>query len=241
MKIQYGKKSGKPPSSFATVLEQERDETPTPTEVISSARSTDTSGFEMLPPPKRHARSGAISEGSARPTSALSIKDPETVDAGRASDSGLDFASRMANIRALTEDIRQRKGNDDDLLGALQLTFNKEQLKGVFPRRIMELEPLENSKNRRFAFDPNYTSHLLSVMTLTSDALNAFLQAAGSNRTFSYGSSKYYDGQSFEEVLYQEWYAQTIALNLERRLLDRIATAHRAISLFMASAEVVPG
>jgi hypothetical protein len=63
-------------------------------------------------------------------------------------------------------------------------------------------------------------------MTLSCAMLNEFLRAAGSNRTFSYGSSKYYDGQNFEEVLYREWPAQTIALSLEKRLLEQIATAH---------------
>jgi hypothetical protein len=65
-------------------------------------------------------------------------------------------------------------------------------------------------------------------MTLSCATLNEFLRAAGSNCTFSYGSSKYYDGQNFEEVLYGEWPAQTIALSLEKRLLERIAMAHRA-------------
>jgi hypothetical protein len=78
-------------------------------------------------------------------------------------------------------------------------------------------------------------------MTLSSDTLNEFLRAAGSERFFSYGSSKYYDGQTFEEVLYRNWPTQTIALSLEKRLLERIATAHRAISIFMANAEFVPG
>jgi hypothetical protein len=56
-------------------------------------------------------------------------------------------------------------------------------------------------------------------MTLSSDTLNEFLQAAGSEQSFSYGSSKYYDRQTFEEVLYRNWPAQTIALSLEKRLL----------------------
>ena len=78
-------------------------------------------------------------------------------------------------------------------------------------------------------------------MTLSCDMLNELLRAAGSERTFSYGLSKYYDRQTFEEVLYREWPTQTIALSLEKRLLERIATAHRAISLFMANAECIPG
>lgn len=150
-------------------------------------------------------------------------------------------ASRLAVIRTLANDICQRKGGNDDLLGALQLTFNKERLKRVFPKRILELEPSEDSGPERFLFSQNYLSHLVSIMRLTSDSLNKFLQAAGSERTFSYGSSKYYEGATFEEILYREWPAQTIALNLEKRLLDRIATAHRAISLFMNNSDTVPG
>jgi hypothetical protein len=78
-------------------------------------------------------------------------------------------------------------------------------------------------------------------MTLSSDTLNEFLQAVGSEQSFSYGSSKYYDGQTSKEVLYRNWPAQTIALSLEKRLLKQIATAHRAISIFMANTEFVPG
>jgi hypothetical protein len=56
-------------------------------------------------------------------------------------------------------------------------------------------------------------------MTLSSDMLNEFLQAAGSEQFFSYGTSKYYHGQTFEEVLYRNWPTQTIALSLEKSLL----------------------
>jgi hypothetical protein len=78
-------------------------------------------------------------------------------------------------------------------------------------------------------------------MMLSCAMLNEFLQATGSNHTFSYGSFKYYDGQNFEEVLYREWPVQTIALSFEKRLLERIAIAHRAISLFIANADYAPG
>ena len=78
-------------------------------------------------------------------------------------------------------------------------------------------------------------------MMLSCDTLNEFLRAAGSDHTFTYGSSKYYEGQTFKEVLYRDWPAQMIALSLEKRLLERIATAHRAISTFMANADYVPG
>ena len=78
-------------------------------------------------------------------------------------------------------------------------------------------------------------------MTLSCNMLNEFLQAAGSNRTFTYGSSKYYEGQTFEEVLYRDWPTQTITLSLKKRLLEQIVTAHRAISTFMANTDYVPG
>ena len=135
-------------------------------------------------------------------------------------------ASRLADIRAIADDICQRQGGNKDLLRVLQLTFDKERLRKAFPRRILELEPSEDSGQECFKFNPDYLEHLVSLMRLTSDSLNKFLQAAGSERSFSYGSSKYYNRASFEEVLYCEWPAQTIPLNLEKRLLDRIAAAH---------------
>ena len=109
-------------------------------------------------------------------------------------------------------DVRHWSGEDDDLLGALQLTFNKEKLRSIFPRWIEDCPPVEGSELRQFAFNQDYISHLASVMTLSCDMLNEFLRAAGSKWTLSYGSSKYYDGQTFKEVLYREWPAQTIAL-----------------------------
>jgi hypothetical protein len=49
MKSQYGNKIGKPPASFATVLEQDREETPTPSEMPPSTRSRNSGGFKVLP------------------------------------------------------------------------------------------------------------------------------------------------------------------------------------------------
>ena len=40
-------------------------------------------------------------------------------------------SQRMTRIRMITEDLHNRKGADDDVIGALQLTFNKEELKKV--------------------------------------------------------------------------------------------------------------
>ena len=140
----------------------------------------------------------------------------------------------------ITEDLCNRKGADDNVIGALQLTFNKEELKKVWLCRIEEHEPSQGSQQRRFLFNQDYVNHLHIVMALTADTLNLFLRAAGSEQTFSYGSSKYYDGQTFGDLLYREWPAQTIMLSLEKRLLEQIAAAHRAISIFMNNAEALP-
>jgi hypothetical protein len=147
----------------------------------------------------------------------------------------------MSRIRVIAEDVRHWSGKNDDLLGALQLMFDKERLKSIFPQRIEDRPSEEDPNHRRFTFNQDYVSHLASMMMLSCATLNEFLRAVGSNRTFSYRSSKYYDRQNFEEVLYWEWPAQTIALSLEKRLLEQIVMAHRAISLFIANADYAPG
>ena len=53
---------------------------------------------------------------------------------------------RMTRIRMITEDLCNRKGADHDVIGALQLTFNKEGLKTVCPHRIEEHEPSQGSQ-----------------------------------------------------------------------------------------------
>src|SRR5713101_3831155 len=94
----------------------------------------------------------------------------------------------MTRIRMVAEDVRNRAGAYDDVLGALKLTFDQEEFKKAFPQRIRELESQEGSQ-RRFTFHPDYVHHLNSVMTLSADMLNIFLRAAGSERSFLYGSS----------------------------------------------------
>jgi hypothetical protein len=241
VKSQLEKKIGKRAGSFATVLEQERDESPSPMEVPSLSRSERTSSFEVLVSKRLYdwerPRPGEIATGD----SPYSAQETEELVSLPLSEIPASPSQRMTRIRMIAEDLRYRRGEDDDVLGALQLTFDKEELRKVFPRRIEEHEPSEGSQQRRFLFNQDYVSHLHSVMTLTAETLNLFLQAAGSERSFSYGSSKYYDGQTFGDMLYREWPAQTIALSLEKRLLERIAAAHRAISVFMNNAEVVPG
>ena len=55
-------------------------------------------------------------------------------------------SSRMTRIHMIAEDIRSRAGAFNDVLGALELTFNEEKHKKAFPRRIWELESSEGSQ-----------------------------------------------------------------------------------------------
>jgi hypothetical protein len=61
------------------------------------------------------------------------------------------------------------------VLGALQLTFDKERLKAIFPRRIESHPSDDDSEKDLFAFNQDYLSHLASVMMLSSNTLNEFL------------------------------------------------------------------
>jgi hypothetical protein len=118
MKSQYGNKIGKPPALFAMVLKQEREETPTPSEMPPSTQSRNSGGFEVLPT-KRHTREGAISGSLASFANTPSASNAETPSlVGVNSNASLSPQSCMSQIRVIAE--------DDDLLGALQLTFDKE-------------------------------------------------------------------------------------------------------------------
>ena len=117
-----------------------------------------------------------------------------------------------------------------DVLRMLRLTLNKT----VCPRRIVEHPSDAQHKYSRFAFTQDYLHHLASIMTLSSDLLNEFLQAAGSDRTFTYGASKFYDGKTFKETLSHEWPIQTLASSFETRLLKRIATVSEALKCYVA-------
>ena len=58
MKSQYGRKIGKLPDSFTTILKQGWEETPTPSLTPLSARSNNSGGFKLFLHPKWHARTG---------------------------------------------------------------------------------------------------------------------------------------------------------------------------------------
>jgi hypothetical protein len=59
MKSQYGKKIGKLPDSFATVLESEREETPMLILTPPSVKLNNSGSFELLPA-RQHTRTGAV-------------------------------------------------------------------------------------------------------------------------------------------------------------------------------------
>ena len=95
-------------------------------------------------------------------------------------------------------------------------------------------------QQRRFALHPDYTSHVVSIMTQSSNAINSFLQATGAKTLFSYNLSKFYENQPFEKVLHYEWPAPTIAWGFEKRLLLRIVTAYKILNQFLHTTDEVP-
>ena len=116
----------------------------------------------------------------------------------------------------------------------LCLMLNKNDLKTVFPRRTVEYPSDAQHECSQFAFTQDYLYHLASVMTLSSNLLNEFLQATGSEQTFSYRASKFYNGETFKATLSREWPAQTIASTFEMRLLKQIATVFEALKCYVA-------
>jgi hypothetical protein len=91
-----------------------------------------------------------------------------------------DCPTRLAEIRSIAKDIQQQSGKDNDVLEALHLTFDKDDLKAAIPRRIVECSPDMQYERRQFVFHPDYANHLLSVMRMSGEVLNDFLQVAGS-------------------------------------------------------------
>jgi hypothetical protein len=96
-----------------------------------------------------------------------------------------------SEIIRIAKDIRSRRNGENDLLGALDLTFDAAQKQLYFPQRIIEVSPTEGSAHliMRYQLSGEYIEHLLCTMELTTTALNEFLQAADSAKSFSFGSS----------------------------------------------------
>ena len=82
-----------------------------------------------------------MSTPSASDAEAPSISE---IDTG----ASLSLQTQMSRIRVIAEDVRHQSGEDDDLLGALQLTFDKEKLRSIFPQRIEDCPPVEGSELR---------------------------------------------------------------------------------------------
>ena len=175
VKSQLEKKKGKQPGSFATVLEQERNETPSPMELSTLLCSERTSSFEVLQIRRCYNWERPMPGDFTAGDSPYSAPEAENVLLMHAREKLASPSLRMSQIRMITEDLRNRKGADDDVLGALQLMFDKEELKKVCPRRIEEHEPSQESQQRRFLFNQDYVNHLHIVMALTSNTLNLFL------------------------------------------------------------------
>ena len=55
-----------------------------------------------------------------------------------------------------------------------------------------------------YRFNTGYADHLLSIMEVTAEVLNAYFQATKSERTFSFGNSSFYDDWPFTDLLYSE-------------------------------------
>jgi hypothetical protein len=234
-------------SRYATAATTARDDDPaTPQELLSPDPLEVFARSGYRPPHLRHQAlkhpsvdssqltiKTSRSDGPKPVMVTLNSREAEPSIATPVSSSMPDHLTRLARIQFLAEDIQRQSGKHNDVLRALRLTFNKDELKIVIPRRIVERSPDTQLEQCRFAFHPDYAAHLLGVMRMSSKVLNDFLQAAGSKQRFSYSTSKYYEGLAFEKILLLEWPAQTVAMSFERRILGRIATASEAINQFL--------
>jgi hypothetical protein len=75
------------------------------------------------------------------------------------------------------------------------------------------------------------------MMDLATDVLNAFFQASGLKQRFSFGDTTYYQGCTFEELLYHKWIMKQIARRFELRVLKHCRSACHAISVFINLSE----
>ena len=120
VKSQLEKRKGKHAGSFATVLEQERDETPSPMELSTLSRSERTSSFEVLQIRRRYDWERPMPGEFTAGDSPYSAPEAENVLSTHTREKLASPSLRMSRIRMITEDLRNRKGADDDVLGALR-------------------------------------------------------------------------------------------------------------------------
>ena len=127
-------------------------------------------------------------------------------------------------------------------MGALQNLLNEARNTQQFLHRIEVTSTTDPSSSVPwYRFNTGYADHLLSVMEVTAEVLNAYFQAAESERTFSFGNSSFYDDRPFTDLLYSEWATAFVAKCFETRLLRCLLRAHRGISLFMCCTDFAPG
>jgi hypothetical protein len=127
-------------------------------------------------------------------------------------------------------------------MGALELTFNTSQRDACFPSRVATIPPREDSSHMatQYKLNDEYAEHLICTMDLTMAALNEFLQAAGQERTFSFGSSLHFSGRNPQEPTRNDWATKQVLISIKTRLLRRLESAHKAISSFLRYAEPQP-
>src|SRR5271170_93449 len=139
--------------------------------------------------------------------------------------------------------LLSQRNQENDVLGALQLTLDRQSQRTTFPVKtiqVLHTVAATGTTTTRYQFHEEYAEHLVCTMGLTNDAVNAYLQAAGSPRAFSFGNSARYGGRSFENLVYSDWATRQIVLSLEKRLLRRLERAYRSISLFMSCTAFEP-
>ena len=127
---------------------------------------------------------------------------------------------RLPSIAAIADEIKTRRSGAADILGALHITFEPSLSNEFFPENFEEVPPVEGMHRvpcHRLHHD--YAEHLLEVMKLASDNLNAFLLASGSQRSFTFGSSAFFEDQAFKDLLHYEWVTVFVARRFEQRVL----------------------
>ena len=139
----------------------------------------------------------------------------------------LDLAGvRLGNIQRITDDLMSRhKDAENDVLGAN--LFDEARNTQQFPCRI-EVTPTADPSSSvpRYRFNTDYADHLMGIMEATAEMLNAYFQAAESERTFSFGNSSFYNDRLFMDLLYAEWATAFVARRFETRLLRCLQRAH---------------
>ena len=118
---------------------------------------------------------------------------------------------RLPSIAAIADKIKMWRSGATDVLGALRITFEPSLSNEFFPEKFEEVPPVEGVHQvPRHRLHHDYAEHLLEVMKLASDSLNAFLLASGSQRSFTFGSSAFFEDQAFEDLLHYEWVTHSV-------------------------------